>query len=160
MKNLILTLVLATAYLCSFATIETTKGSDIKSINYIESYDGVKYFKKMRKGLNGKLIATTIDGEKVSYDLDNVRTYRMNGKEYQKKYIVNTQSQTVEKEFLQRMYTAAGYSLFKRVKGANERFSLSDLYVYKGETQMHQLNKENHKVILSFFFPRFNLMFS
>jgi hypothetical protein len=64
-------------------------------------------------------------------------------------------TQTVEKVFLQRIYTAAGYSLFKKVKGANERFKLSDLYVYKGDIQMHQLDKENYKIILSFFFPKY-----
>jgi transcription elongation factor len=160
MKNLILTIVLTTAYFCSFGILIDSKGSDINSINYVVSNDNVQYFKKMRKGLNSTIIARTFEGEKVVYKLDNVESYRINGKEYQRKYLVNTHTQTVEKVFLQRIYTAAGYSLFKKVKGANERFKLSDLYVYKGDIQMHQLDKENYKIILSFFFPKFNQMFS
>ena len=160
MKNLILTIVLTTAYLCSFATIDNSEASDINSINYVVSNDNVKYFKKMRKGLNGKIIAKTFEGEKVVYTLDEVESYRVNGKEFQRKYVVNTETQIVEQVFLQRISTVAGYSLFKRVKGAGERFQLTDLYVYKGDVQMHQVNNENHTVILSFFSPKFNEMFS
>jgi len=160
MKQTILTLVLAIFYISTFAATENTDASEIKNINYVVSEDGIKYFKKMRNGINGKLIAKTSNGEKVVYDLNEVKSYRINGKEYQSKYVVNKESNIVKKVFLQRVYTAAGYSLFKRVSSANERFKLSDLYVYKGDVQMHQLNKENYKVILSFFFPEFNLMFS
>jgi len=160
MKNLILTFVFATAYLFSFAGFESTESSNIKSINYVVSTNGVKYFKKIRIGLNGKIIAKTNEGKKVTYSLNDIESYRINGNEYQSKYVVNEGSQTVEKVFLQRIYTVAGYSLFKKVKGADERFQLSDLYVYKGDVQMHQLNNENYKVILSFFFPKFNMMFS
>jgi ABC-type uncharacterized transport system substrate-binding protein len=160
MKNVILTLVLITAYVFSFATIENSKRTDINTINYVKTNDNVRYFKKLRNGFNSRIIAKTLEGEKVVYNLDEVESYRINGKEYQRKYIVNATTQTVEKVFLQRLYTVAGYSLFKRVKTANERFKLSDLYVYKGDIQMHQLNKENHKIILSFFFPKYNQMFS
>jgi len=160
MKQTIFTLVLAIVYLSSFAAIEKPDASEIKTINYVVNEDGVKYYKKMRNGITGKLIAKTFDGKKVIYNLDEVKSYRLNGKEYQSKYVVNQESSIVDKLFLQRIYTTAGYSLFKRVRGANERFKLTDLYVYKGDIQMYQLNKENYKVILSFFFPKFNMMFS
>jgi hypothetical protein len=66
----------------------------------------------------------------------------------------------VESVFMQKLYTAAGYTLFKKVKSTDDRLKLTDFYVYKGDMQVHQLNKENYKVILSFFFPKYNLMFS
>ena len=160
MRKSIFTIVLAIAYFSTFAAFDIPEVTEVKNINYVETTEGVKYFKKMRKGLNGKLIAKTNEGQKVVYDFNEVMSFRINGKEFQSKFVVNTESNTVDKLYLQRIYTVAGYSLFKRVRSANEQFQLSDLYVYKGDIQMYQLNEENHKVILSFFFPEFNMMFS
>jgi hypothetical protein len=45
--------------------------------------------KKMRKGLNNTIIAKTNSGEKVVYKLNELDSYRINGKEFQRKYVVH-----------------------------------------------------------------------
>jgi hypothetical protein len=130
------------------------------TIHFVVNNDGITYYKKMRKGLNNTIIAKTNSGEKVVYKLNELDSYRINGKEFQRKYVVHQGFEKVESVFMQKLYTAAGYTLFKKVKSTDDRLKLTDFYVYKGDMQVHQLNKENYKVILSFFFPKYNLMFS
>jgi hypothetical protein len=66
----------------------------------------------------------------------------------------------VQEVFMQKICTCSGYTLYKKIKSANEDLNITDFFVYQNETQMHQLNEENYKVILSFFFSKFNEMFA
>ncbi len=156
MKKSIFTIVLAIAYLSIFAAPAT----DIKNIDYVVTDEGITYVINLRYGIDNNLTAKNDAGEKIIFNLDEVKAYRKNGKEYQCKYFVEEGSQVVRKTFLQKIYTRAGYSVYKREKRMNENTNIEDYYVYNNETQEYQFNKNNYKVILSFFFPKFNLLYS
>ena len=57
--------------------------------------------------------------------------------------------------------SAKKYMIFyKNLSPRYYQLSLSDFYVYRGENFELQLNEENYKVVLSFFFPVFNEMYN
>ncbi|MCD4796935.1 MAG: hypothetical protein K8R49_07205 [Candidatus Cloacimonetes bacterium] len=156
MKKSIFTLVLAIAYLSIFAAPITNS----KDIEFILTEDGITFVTNLRHGINNNLTAKNDAGEKIVFNLDEVKAYRKDGKEFHCKYFVEEGSQVVRKTFLQKIYTRAGYSVYKREKRMNENTNIEDYFVYKNETQEYQLNKRNYKTILSFFFPKFNLLYS
>jgi len=159
MKQTIFTLVLLAAYLNMFSNPVDIPESKSTEVNYVLTDTSITYFHKIRKGFSDRLIAKKY-GEKTVYNMDDVIAYRKDGKEFVKKFVVKKNSYTVEALFLQKICTCAGYTLFKKLKGANEPLHLNDFYVYKGDIQMYQLDQENYQVILKFFFPKFNEMFS
>ena len=156
MKKSIFTIVLAIAYLSIFAAPITNS----KDIEFILTEDGITFVTNLRHGINNNLTAKNDAGEKIVFNLDEVKAYRKDGKEFHCKYVVEEGSQVVRKTFLQKIYTRVGYSVYKREKRMNENTNIEDYYVYNNETQEYQFNKENYKVILSFFFPKFNLLYS
>lgn len=156
MKKSIFTLVLAIAYLSIFAAPATNDNN----IEFVLTDDGITFVKNLRHGINNNLTAKNDAGEKITYSLDEVKAYRKDGKEFHCKYVVEEGSQIVRKTFLQIIYTRAGYSFYKRLKRVKENSNIKDYFVYKNEAQEYQLNKDNYKVILSFFFPNFNLLYS
>ena len=156
MKKSIITLVFAIAYLSIFAA-PTTKSENIE---FVLTEDGITFVKNLRNGLNHTLTAKNDAGEKIVFNLEEVKAYRKDGKEFHSKYVVEEGSKVVRKTFLQKIYTRAGYSVYKRVKRINENSKIGDYFVYNNDTQEYQLNKSNYKAILSFFFPNFNLLYS
>jgi hypothetical protein len=159
MKQTIFTLVLSIAFLsmnaASFKIPEyTSKGSD-----YVLTDTSIQYFETIRKGFSDKLIAKN-NGDKTVFNMDNVREFKVDGKVYVKRYIVIEGTNEVQEVFMQKICTCSGYTLYKKIKSANEDLNITDFFVYQNETQMHQLNEENYKVILSFFFSKFNEMFA
>ena len=156
MKKSIFTLVLVIAYLSIFAA-PTTNNNDIE---FVLTEDGITFVTKLRHSINNNLTAKNDAGEKIVFNMDEVKAYRKDGKEFHCKYVVEEGSQVVRKTFLQKIYTRAGYSIYKRAKRMNESSDIEDYFVYKNETQEYQLNKRNYKTILSFFFPNFNLLYS
>lgn len=156
MKKSIFTIVLAIAYLSIFAAPVPTG----KDVDYVVTDKGITYVENLRYGIDNNLITKTDVGKKIVFNMDEVKSYRKNGKEYHSKYFVEKGSKVVTKTFLQKLYTRAGYSIYKRVKSMNESSNIEDFYVYNNETQEYQFNKDNYKVILSFFFPKFNLLYS
>ena len=156
MKKLIFTLVLAIAYLSIFAA--PTKNS--KDVEFVLTENGITFVKNLRHGINNNLTAKNDAGEKIVFNLNEVKAYRKDGKEFYCKYFVEEGSQVVRRTFLQKIYTRAGYSVYKRVKRMNMNSYTEDYYVYCSEIQEYKINKENYKIILSFFFPKFNLLYS
>ena len=84
MKKSIFTLVLAIAYLSTFAAPIT----DIKKIDYVVTDEGITHVVKLRYSIDNNLVAKTETGEKIVFNLDEVKAYRKDGKEYQCKYFV------------------------------------------------------------------------
>ena len=156
MKKSIFTIVLAIAYLSIFAA-PTTKSENIE---FVLTDDGITFVTNLRHGIDNNLVAKTNAGEKIVFNKDEVKAYRKDGKEFHSKYVVEAGTQVVKKTFLQMVYTRAGYSIYKRVKRNNENSQIEDFFVYNDDTQEYQLNKNNYKVILSFFFPKLNLLYS
>ena len=137
-----------------------TPTPNINNVDYVVTEKGITYVVNLRHGINNNLTAKTETGEKIVFNLEDVKAYKKDGKEFQSKYFVEEGSQTVRKTFLQKVYTRAGYSLYKRVNKLNGGKEIEDFYVYNYETQEYKINKENYKVILCFFFPKYNLMYS
>ena len=156
MKKSIITLVFAIAFLSIFAAPTTND----ENIEFVLTDDGITFVSNLRTGINHTLTAKNDVGEKMVFKLDEVKAYRKDGKEFHCKYVVEEGSQVVRKTFLQKLYTRAGYSVYKRVKRMNENSNIEDYFVYNNDTQEYQLNKSNYKAILSFFFPNFNLLYS
>ena len=156
MKKSIFTIVLAIAYLRIFAA-PTTRSENVE---FVLTDDGITFVTKLRHGIDNSLVAKNGDGEKIVFNMDEVKAYRKDGKEFHCKYVVEEGTQVVKKTFLQMVYTRAGYSIYKRVKRMNENSKIEDFFVYNNDTQEYQLNKNNYKVILSFFFPKLNQLFS
>lgn len=57
-------------------------------------------------------------------------------------------------------YTRAGYTIYKNNNSAFEKLNLNEYYVYYEDKLELQLNEENYKYVLSFFFPEFNFLFA
>ncbi len=57
-------------------------------------------------------------------------------------------------------YSRAGYTIFKKNNSSSEKLSLNNFYVKYDDKKELQLNKENYKYVLSFFFPYFNLLYA
>ena len=146
MKKSIITLALtAVTILSAFAT--GTK--DLK--DYIVTEEGIIYADKVITGIDKTITAKYESGESMTFNKEEVKAYRKKGKEFKRFYKVSEGSKFVSRVFMQKLYTRAGYDLYKYGK---------DFYVYSGETLELKVNNENYKVILSFFFPKFNLLFS
>ena len=155
MKKSIITFVIIFAFTGIFANTNTADITD-----YVVTEDGITYVKKLRIGVNNNLIGITSEGDKINFDKADVKIYRKNGREFKRLYLVNEGSDYVKNVFLERIYTRAGYSIYKKESSASEKMNLNNFYVYYEDKLELQLNKENYKDVLSFFFPKFNLLFA
>lgn len=156
MKQLIITIGLILFAAMSFS--RPSNAVDVK--DYIVTDDGVTYVDKVRLGWGNSMIGVTEKGSKLKFDKKEVKAYRKKGREFKRLYLVEKGSYYVKSVFLERIYTRAGYTIYKKITPNRYDFDLNDLYVYKGENLELQLNNENYKVVLSFFFPTFNKMFN
>lgn len=151
-------LIITTISLFIFSGVYASEKSE-NVLDYIVTEDGITFFKKLREGLNNNLVAITSDGDKLKFNKGDVKAYRKKGKEYKKLYLVEEGSIYVKKIFLERIVTKAGYTLYKKVN-TGENLSLNDFYVYYNDKLELQLNQENHKTVLSFFFSKFNMLYA
>ena len=156
MKKSIITLVLAITSLSIFAASVDKS----EHIEFVLTDNGITFVNNLRHGINNNLVAVNNSGEKHVFNKEDVKIFRKGGKEFHRRYVVEEGSQVVKKEFLQLIYTRSGYSFYKRANKTNENLGLNDYFVYKNETQKYQLNENNYKSILSFFFPKYNLLYS
>ena len=122
--------------------------------------NGITYLMKLRDGVNNNLIGFTGTGEKINFDKTEVKSFRKDGREYKRLYLVEEGSNYVKSIFLEKLKTGAGYSIYRKVDTHSESVSLNDFYVYYNDKLEFQLNQDNYKVVLSYFFPRFNLLFA
>jgi hypothetical protein len=146
MKNSILTIALTTVTFLSIFASNTKLEKD-----YIVTEDGIVYADKVKVTNENILKAKFDNGESMTFATEDVKAYRKNGKEYKRFYKVSEGSKFVSRIYMQKLYSRAGYDLYRYGKS---------FYVYSGEEQELKINKENYKVVLSFFFPKFNLLFS
>lgn len=156
MKKLTLLLTACIMYLNIFASPISTSENDI---NYLMTEEGIVFVQSLRNGLNNKLVAKNDLGEKIRIDKDDVLAYRKKGKEYRKMIYVEEGANHVSRTFLEKMYTRAGYTIYKQPNVSEDELKLSDLYVFQGEQFEFQLNEDNYQTVLSFFFSVFNKMF-
>ena len=142
----------------AFSNVNAFANSDI-NIDYVVTESGITFYEKLREGLNNNFIAVTPEGDKISYNKNEVKAYRKKGREYKKLYLVEEGTTYVKEVFLERIVTKAGYTLYKKVNTENE-MNLNNFYVYyKGHLEF-QLSQDNHKTVLSFFFSKFNMLFA
>ena len=156
MKKIILLLTASIIYLNISAIVIATSPNDI---NYLMTGEGIVFVKSLRNGFNNKLIAKNEFGERMRIDKDDVIAYRKKGKEYRKLIYVEEGANSVSRTFLEKMFTRAGYTIYKRPNVSATELKLSDFYVFQGDQFEFQLNEENYKTVLSFFFSIFNKMF-
>ena len=156
MKKSILTLVLAIASISIFAAPVNKS----ENVEFVLTDNGITFVNNLRHGINNNLVAINNLGEKLVFNMEDVKKFRKDGKEFHSRYVVKEGSQVVKKTFMQLICTRAGYSFYKRSNKTDENLELNNFYVYKKETQKYHLNEKNYKSILSFFFPRYNLLYS
>ena len=135
----------------TFTSTFAGSSNKVKVTDYVVTDEGITYVTKLRTGIDNTLTATNEFGEKIKFNKEEVKSYRKNGREYKSLYYVNEGSNFVNKTFMQRIFTRAGYSIYKNT---------NQFYVYLGDQLELKINKENYKVVLSFFFPKFNELFS
>lgn len=156
MKKSILTLVLAIASISIFAAPVNKS----ENVEFVLTDNGITFVNNLRHGINNNLVAVNNSGEKLVFNMEDVKKFRKDGKEFHRRYVVEEGSQVVRKVFMQLIYTRAGHSFYKRSNKTDDNLGLKNFFVYKNETQEYQLNENNYKSILSFFFPRYNLLYS
>jgi len=152
MKKLAILLTAITA----FTTMSATPNAEPEVIDYLLTDEGIVYVQNIRNGLNNKLVAKIDKGEKIKIDKGEVNAYRKNGREYRKMMYVKEGANCVSRTFLEKMYTRAGYTIYKRPNISREDLRLKDFFIFYGDQFELQLNEENHKTVLSFFFTIFN----
>ena len=154
-------LVFITAIVFVFASITTHVFANTTEIkDYVVTENGITYVMKLRNGVNNNLIGITNTGEKINFDKTDVKSFRIDGREFKRLYLVEEGTDYVKSIFLEKLNTRTTYSLYKKVNTISGTESLSDFYVYYNDTLEFQLNQDNYKVVLSFFYPRFNLLFA
>lgn len=146
MKKSILTIALTVITILSTFAINK---KDLK--DYVVTDDGIIYADKVKVSYNNDLTAEYKTGESLTFKSEEVKSYRKRGKVFERFYIVSEISSFVDRIFMQKVYTRAGYSLFRHGKS---------FYVSDGDQLELKIDKENYKVVLSFFFPKFNMLYS
>ena len=146
MKKSILTLTIVT-----LTTLSIFAGN-IKNLNdYVVTEEGILYVEKVKLGIDNTVTAKLVNGETIIFKSEDVKAYRKKGKVFKRMYKVAEGSTFVNRIFVQKLHSRAGYDLYRHGK---------DFYVYYNDVQELKVNRENYKVVLSFFFPKFNLKYS
>ena len=161
MKKSIITITLTTVLLFAFSGLFATPKESIKVMDYVVTDNGITYVEKIRNGFKNSLVGRNNFGEKIKFNKSEVKAFRKNGREFKRLYLVEKGSYYVQSVILERLYTRAGYTIYKKTDVSYDDLTINDFYIYyKDKTLELQLNQENYKVVLSFFFTKFNKLYA
>ena len=146
MKKSIFTIALTAMTILSTFAFNTKELKD-----YIVTEEGIVYADKVKIGNDQTVTAKFESGESMTFKSEEVKAYRKSGKVFKRFYKVAEGSTFVNRIFIQKLYSRAGYDLYRMGKS---------FYVYSGDQLELKIDKDNYKAVLSFFFPKFNLKYS
>lgn len=156
MKTTILTILLSVLYITGFS-----EKSDYKDLtDYVHTGQGIVYLTNLEYGLNSYLIGTNNKAEKIYFSKKEIISYRIDGKIFSKKKLIVNGKECSECTFMQEMITSAGYTVYMHEKPVGNNKKITEFFVYYNDNYELQINNENIRVILSFFFPEFNKLYS
>ena len=156
MKTTILTILLSVLYITGFS-----EKSDYKDLaDYVLTDQGIVYLTDLEYGLNSYLIGKNNKEEKVYFSKKEIISYRLDGEIFSKKKLIVDGKECSECTFMQEMITSAGYTVCMHEKPVGNNKKITEFFVYYNDNYELQINNENLRVILSFFFPEFNKLYS
>lgn len=135
MKNLTITLILVFAFANVFSAPVNAETSE-----YVETKNGIIHVKNLRFGLNNFIIVKTTEGTKLTFEKHEVKSYKTNGKVYKQLYFYKNNNVIID--FLEQVYTKAGYTLYKYLCYNGCGKISTKFYLYKGEKYEKEICKE------------------
>ena len=156
MKTTILSIVLTMFYFTMFSG--TSVSNDLT--DYVLTDQGIVYVTDLRYGLKSYLVGKINKEEKVYFSKKEILSYRLNGKVFSKKKLIINGKECSECTFMEKLITRAGYTVYMHEKTINVNKKITEFFVYYAGKYELQINNKNLPVILSFFFPEFNKLYT
>jgi hypothetical protein len=125
-----------------------------RDLDYVVTEKGIFLPNDARQALmNGFYSNTT--GNNLWLTLEDIRSFVLNGREYQIKTVTTNGTKKTGKVLLEKLRKQGEYTVFKRVFPNSISDNFNDYYLFRGELQEFRLNADNYKVVLGFFLPHY-----
>ena len=119
--------------------------------DYVICEDGVRYFEKVRYGLNTSLVGISESG-RVAYKSEDVISFRRNGRVYERMPVIRNNKETGRYDFLELVAYRNGMKVFREDSGGIPGRRSNDLIVYKDGKYVVRFDSKNSDNLGRFFF--------
>ncbi len=119
--------------------------------DYVICDEGVRYFEKVRYGLNSNLVGISEAG-RLRYQAEDVISFRRNGRVYERMPVIRNHMETGRYNFMELVAYRNGMKVFRESPGGIPGRKSHDLIVYKDGKYVVRFDGKNSDNLGRFFF--------
>jgi len=118
--------------------------------DYITTEQGTFFYPNVKYGLTDFLVAKTSAGIKVKFNADEVKSYKLNGKVYERKNLIKDGEECSKCGFMQIITYRHGIYLYKQDEvNFNGRIGAS-YHLFKNGEYIMSVNESNYDYVMDF----------
>jgi hypothetical protein len=119
--------------------------------DYVVCEDGVRYFEKVRFGLNNCLAGISESGREA-YQFEDIISFRRNGRVYEKMPVIRNNKETGRYDFLELVAYRNGMKVFIDGSGVITGRTSANYIVYQDGKYVVTFDVKNNETLANFFF--------
>ncbi len=119
--------------------------------DYVICGEDVRYFEKVRYGLNSNLVGISEEG-RVHYQAEDVVSFSRNGRIYERMPVIRNNKETGRYEFMELVAYRNGMKVFRESSGGIPGRKSQDLIGYKDGKYLVRFDEKNSETLSKFFF--------
>jgi len=119
--------------------------------DYVICGEDVRYFEKVRYGLNSNLVGISEEG-RVHYQAEDVISFSRNGRIYERMPVIRNNKETGRYSYMELVAYRNGMKVFRESPDGNPGRPTNDYIVYQDGKYVVRFDEKNSETLSKFFF--------